>query len=137
MVLIRGLGSKAHTARVKHSVSCGPSCSPPTPLDCQLGSAAQLFQGSAWECVREGWCLRGTLALQMPTREFTWPCSCARGWQIHTSHLSRINLADSEPSLVQAAPGQAVQLFCPGNIPPEFQAGWQKEGWPISSNRCV
>lgn len=47
----------------------------------------------------------------------------------------RINLADSEPSLVQAAPGQAVQLFCPGNIPPEFQAGWQKEGWPISSNR--
>lgn len=47
----------------------------------------------------------------------------------------RIRLAGSEPSLVQAAPGQAVQLFCPGNIPSEFQAGWQKEGRPISSNR--
>ncbi|GAB1297604.1 Papilin [Apodemus speciosus] len=47
----------------------------------------------------------------------------------------RISLAGSEPSLVQAAAGQAVQLFCPGNIPPEFQAGWQREGRPIFSNR--
>ncbi|XP_021057219.1 papilin isoform X1 [Mus pahari] len=51
------------------------------------------------------------------------------------SPFYRTRLAGSEPSLVQAAPGQAVQLFCPGNIPSEFQAGWQKEGQPISSNR--
>lgn len=57
--------------------------------------------------------------------------------QTCTSHLSRNNLAGSEPALVQAAPGQAVQLFCPGNTAPEFQARWQKEGQPISSHRCV
>ncbi|XP_051004198.1 papilin [Acomys russatus] len=47
----------------------------------------------------------------------------------------RISLAGSETALVQAAQGQAVQLFCPGNTGPEFQARWQKEGRPISSDR--
>ncbi|XP_021509217.1 papilin isoform X1 [Meriones unguiculatus] len=47
----------------------------------------------------------------------------------------RISLAGPEPSLVQAAAGQAVQLFCPENTQREFQAGWQKEGRPVSSVR--
>ncbi|XP_051052278.1 papilin [Phodopus roborovskii] len=51
------------------------------------------------------------------------------------SSSSRVSLAGSQPSLVQAAVGQAVQLFCPGNTSPEFQAGWQKDGQTISSNR--
>lgn len=63
-------------------------------------------------------------------------CSCARR-QTQPSSLSRISLGGSEPSLVQAAAGQAVQLFCPGNTYPQFQAGWQKDGEAISSDRCV
>lgn len=70
MVLMRGLGSKAHTARVKHSVLCDPSRSPPTPLDCLLRSAAQLLQGSAWECVRRSGRLESPVVL--------WPYKCLR-----------------------------------------------------------
>ncbi|KAL2789738.1 papilin isoform 1 precursor, partial [Daubentonia madagascariensis] len=53
------------------------------------------------------------------------------------SHSSsyRISLASSEPSLVQAALGQLVRLFCPEDTYPEPQAGWQKDGQPISSDR--
>ncbi|XP_076407132.1 papilin isoform X1 [Peromyscus maniculatus bairdii] len=51
------------------------------------------------------------------------------------SSSHRISLGGSEPSLVQAAAGQAVQLFCPGNTYPQFQAGWQKDGEAISSDR--
>uniref|UniRef100_A0A8C6WAL4 Papilin n=1 Tax=Nannospalax galili TaxID=1026970 RepID=A0A8C6WAL4_NANGA len=47
----------------------------------------------------------------------------------------RISLAGSEPSLVQAALGQSVQLFCPGDISLELQAVWKKGGLPISSDR--
>ncbi|XP_062947956.1 papilin isoform X2 [Cynocephalus volans] len=47
----------------------------------------------------------------------------------------RISLAGLEPSLVQAALGQLVQLFCPDGTSPEPQAGWQKDGQPISSER--
>jgi hypothetical protein len=57
--------------------------------------------------------------------------------QILTSDLSRNSLADLEPSLVQATLGQLVQLFCPGDTSPEPQARWQKDGRPISSDRCV
>ncbi|XP_075804680.1 papilin isoform X1 [Microtus pennsylvanicus] len=47
----------------------------------------------------------------------------------------RISLAGSEPSLVQASVGQAVQLFCPGHTSPELQTGWQKDGQTLFSDR--
>ncbi|XP_010333573.3 papilin isoform X7 [Saimiri boliviensis] len=59
------------------------------------------------------------------------------GWPVPHFHSSsyRISLAGREPSLVQAALGQLVRLSCPDNTAPEFQAAWQKEGQPISSDR--
>uniref|UniRef100_A0A8C5JYW4 Papilin n=1 Tax=Jaculus jaculus TaxID=51337 RepID=A0A8C5JYW4_JACJA len=51
------------------------------------------------------------------------------------SNSHRISLAGSEASLVQTAVGQLVQLFCPSDASLEFQAGWQKDGRPISSER--
>ncbi|XP_058422857.1 papilin [Diceros bicornis minor] len=47
----------------------------------------------------------------------------------------RISLAGSEPSLVQAALGQLVRLFCPDDTSLDPQAQWQKDGGPISSDR--
>nr|XP_045010004.1 papilin [Jaculus jaculus] len=51
------------------------------------------------------------------------------------SNSHRISLAGSEASLVQTAVGQLVQLFCPSDASLEFQAGWQKDGRPVSSER--
>ena len=51
--------------------------------------------------------------------------------------LSRVSLAGSEPSLVQAALGQAVRLSCPGDTSRDLHTRWQKDGQPISSDRCV
>ncbi|XP_038401111.1 papilin isoform X3 [Canis lupus familiaris] len=53
------------------------------------------------------------------------------------SHSSsyRISLAGLEPSLVQAALGQLVQLFCQGGTSLDPHARWQKDGQPISSDR--
>ncbi|KAM4853982.1 papilin [Thomomys bottae] len=48
---------------------------------------------------------------------------------------SRVSLAGSEPLLVQVSLGQLVQLFCPGDALMDPQAGWQKDGRPISSDR--
>ncbi|XP_008270321.3 papilin [Oryctolagus cuniculus] len=45
------------------------------------------------------------------------------------------SLAGSGPFLVQAALGQVVQLFCPGDLSPAPQAVWQKDGRPVSSDR--
>ncbi|XP_058511180.1 papilin [Ochotona princeps] len=47
----------------------------------------------------------------------------------------RVSLAGSQPFLVQASPGQAVQLFCRGDPSAVPQAVWQKDGRPISSDR--
>ncbi|XP_013362608.1 PREDICTED: papilin isoform X1 [Chinchilla lanigera] len=47
----------------------------------------------------------------------------------------RISVAGSEPTVVQGAPGQSVQLFCPRAASLSPQAGWQKDGQPISSDR--
>ncbi|XP_042636957.1 papilin [Orycteropus afer afer] len=47
----------------------------------------------------------------------------------------RISLASSRPALVQAALGHLVQLFCPGDAPLDPHDGWQKDGWPVSSDR--
>ncbi|XP_057586709.1 papilin isoform X2 [Hippopotamus amphibius kiboko] len=47
----------------------------------------------------------------------------------------RITLAGSEPSLVQAALGQLVRLFCPDDSSLDPHTGWQKDGRPISSDR--
>lgn len=93
---------------------------------------AVCFRGSAWACLPRDSSLTNaykSVSLAM--------LLCQETADTIPSHLSRTRLAGSEPSLVQATPGQAVQLFCPGNIPPEFQARWQKEGRPISSNRYV
>ncbi|XP_048218195.1 papilin isoform X3 [Perognathus longimembris pacificus] len=58
------------------------------------------------------------------------------GRPVPPSHSnSRTSLASSEPSLVQAALGQLVQLFCPGDAFMDPQAEWQKDGRPISSDR--
>ncbi|XP_032143832.1 papilin isoform X1 [Sapajus apella] len=59
------------------------------------------------------------------------------GWPVPPFHSSsyRISLAGTEPSLVQAALGQLVRLSCPDDTAPEFQAAWQKDGQPISSDR--
>lgn len=54
-----------------------------------------------------------------------------------TSHFSRINLAGSEPSLVQVALGQVVRLFCPEDASMDLHTRWQKDGQPVSSDRCV
>ncbi|XP_045057934.2 papilin isoform X2 [Desmodus rotundus] len=53
------------------------------------------------------------------------------------SHSSsyRVSLAGSEPSLVQAALGQAVRLSCPGDTSRDLHTRWQKDGQPISSDR--
>ncbi|XP_076979081.1 papilin isoform X2 [Tamandua tetradactyla] len=51
------------------------------------------------------------------------------------SSYYRLSLAGPEPSLVQAALGQQVRLFCPDDSSPDAHAGWHKEGWPISSDR--
>ncbi|KAM6170913.1 papilin [Erethizon dorsatum] len=58
-------------------------------------------------------------------------------WPIPPSPSSsyRISLAGSEPALVQGALGQSMRLFCPGDTSVEPQAGWQKDGQPISSDR--
>ncbi|XP_053459395.1 papilin isoform X3 [Nycticebus coucang] len=53
---------------------------------------------------------------------------------LHSSSY-RISLTSSEPSLVQAALGQLVRLFCPEDTSPEPQTGWQKDGQHISSDR--
>ncbi|XP_032200907.1 papilin isoform X2 [Mustela erminea] len=48
----------------------------------------------------------------------------------------RVSLAGQEPSLVQASPGQLVQLVCQdddASLEPHGQ--WQKDGQPVSSNR--
>ncbi|XP_066134568.1 papilin [Saccopteryx bilineata] len=47
----------------------------------------------------------------------------------------RISLAGSEPSLVQAALGQVVRLFCPGDTSMDPHIRWQKDGRPTSSDR--
>uniref|UniRef100_G3SMX7 Papilin, proteoglycan like sulfated glycoprotein n=1 Tax=Loxodonta africana TaxID=9785 RepID=G3SMX7_LOXAF len=47
----------------------------------------------------------------------------------------RISLAGSEPTLVQAALGHLVRLFCPDDSSLDRHAGWQKDGRPISSDR--
>ncbi|XP_021574040.1 papilin [Carlito syrichta] len=47
----------------------------------------------------------------------------------------RKSVVGSEPTLVQAALGQRVQLFCPEDTSPEGQAAWQKDGQPVSSDR--
>lgn len=54
-----------------------------------------------------------------------------------TPPLPRISLAGLEPSLVQAALGQLVQLFCQGGTSLDPHARWQKDGQPISSDRYV
>lgn len=117
-----------------HGLSCSPSRPPPIPLGCLLQGQGL---GVSQEVGKVG-VSHGTLALQMPIGVSLAMLLCREAADtLLPVCLSRISLAGSEPSLVQAAPGQAVQLFCPDNIPPEFQAGWQKEGRPISSNRCV
>lgn len=55
--------------------------------------------------------------------------------QVLTSHLSRISLAASEPSLVQAPLGQEVRLFCPDVASMDLHTRWQKDGQPLSSDR--
>ncbi|XP_004754894.2 papilin isoform X5 [Mustela putorius furo] len=48
----------------------------------------------------------------------------------------RVSLAGQEPSLVQASPGQLVQLVCQdddASLEPHGQ--WQKDGQPVSSDR--
>lgn len=57
--------------------------------------------------------------------------------QVLASHLSRISLAGSEPSLVQVALGHLVRLFCPDDTSLDPHTRWQKDGQPISSDRCV
>ncbi|KAF4017622.1 hypothetical protein G4228_009177 [Cervus hanglu yarkandensis] len=47
----------------------------------------------------------------------------------------RITLAGSEPSVVQAALGQLVRLFCSKDGSPGPHSRWQKDGRPISSDR--
>ncbi|OWK09764.1 hypothetical protein Celaphus_00006015, partial [Cervus elaphus hippelaphus] len=47
----------------------------------------------------------------------------------------RITLAGSEPSVVQAALGQLVRLFCSEDGSPGPHSRWQKDGRPISSDR--
>lgn len=47
----------------------------------------------------------------------------------------RVTLAGSEPSVVQAALGQLVRLFCPERGSPDPHSRWQKDGQPISSDR--
>ncbi|XP_075387368.1 papilin [Tenrec ecaudatus] len=47
----------------------------------------------------------------------------------------RVSLTVSQPSLVQAALGQFVQLFCPEDTPLTAGAGWHKDGQPVSSDR--
>ncbi|XP_019588925.2 papilin [Rhinolophus sinicus] len=53
------------------------------------------------------------------------------------SHSSshRISLTGVEPSLVQAALGQLVQLFCAEDTSLDPHTRWQKDGQPISSDR--
>lgn len=51
--------------------------------------------------------------------------------------MSRISLTGVEPSLVQAALGQLVQLFCADDTSLDPHTRWQKDGQPISSDRCV
>lgn len=51
--------------------------------------------------------------------------------------MSRISLTGVEPSLVQAALGQLVQLFCADDTSLDPHIRWQKDGQPISSDRCV
>ncbi|KAI4568408.1 hypothetical protein MJT46_008206 [Ovis ammon polii x Ovis aries] len=46
----------------------------------------------------------------------------------------RVTLAGSEPSVVQAALGQLVRLFCPERGSPDPHSRWQKDGQPISSD---
>ncbi|KAM9646229.1 papilin isoform 2-T2 [Trichechus inunguis] len=46
-----------------------------------------------------------------------------------------ISLAGSEPTLVQAALGHLVQLFCSDDSSLDHHAGWQKDGQPVSSDR--
>lgn len=41
----------------------------------------------------------------------------------------------SESSLVQAALGQVVRLFCPDDT--SLDTRWQKDGRPVSSDRWV
>ncbi|XP_047396271.1 papilin isoform X2 [Sciurus carolinensis] len=57
--------------------------------------------------------------------------------QVPPSHSSsyRISLTGSQPFLVKAALGQMVQLFCPSDTSLEPQAGWQKDGHLLSSDR--
>ncbi|XP_023443612.2 papilin isoform X2 [Dasypus novemcinctus] len=47
----------------------------------------------------------------------------------------RVSLAGAGRALVQAAPGQTVQLFCPDDTSADAGAGWQKDGRPLSSDR--
>ncbi|KAM9714065.1 papilin isoform 6-T7 [Dama dama] len=47
----------------------------------------------------------------------------------------RITLAGSEPSVVQAALGQLVRLFCSEDGSPGPHSRWQKDGRPVSSDR--
>ncbi|KAK2496480.1 hypothetical protein MC885_013133 [Smutsia gigantea] len=54
------------------------------------------------------------------------------------SHSSshRARLAGVEPALVQAALGQLARLFCPDGASLGPHARWQKDGQPVSSDRC-
>ncbi|XP_054571909.1 papilin [Eptesicus fuscus] len=53
------------------------------------------------------------------------------------SHSSshRVSVAGAEPSLVQAALGQAVRLFCPEVASMDLPTRWQKDGQHLSSDR--
>lgn len=65
-----------------------------------------------------------------------WSLALTQEAEPHLPFL-RISLAGLQPFLVQAALGQMVQLFCPGNTSLEPQGGWQKDGHVISSDRYV
>ncbi|XP_023559166.1 papilin isoform X2 [Octodon degus] len=72
-----------------------------------------------------------------PTRAFgEWPGGQEVGPVLPSPSSSfRVSVAGAEPTLVQGALGQPVQLFCPRDASLGPQAGWQKDGQPISSSR--
>lgn len=57
--------------------------------------------------------------------------------QVLSAHLSRGSLAGAEPFLVQAPLGRMVRLSCPGVASMDPPTRWQKDGQPLSSDRCV
>ncbi|XP_037357738.1 papilin [Talpa occidentalis] len=76
------------------------------------------------------------------TGAWSWEPGASRlggdaGQPVPPSHSSsyRISLAGSGPSLVQAALGQEVQLYCPDDTTLDSRATWLKDGQHISSHR--